>query len=260
MKHLIALCAVAALVLTTPMPVVAQSNNNDYTPLNSRIKRNRQFPLETNRYLDPAKLGKVTRDRSRAMLGQFTRCVYDRSNQQALTLLGRTDLGFNDFRQINMDTERATRAFGFNDCLRRASEAYQTGSRLRFSAGGLRQWMLQEAYLDKFPEGPTWVKPGNSIDERQLPLSERDGTVRAIMDFVDCVVATDPYSADYFYRAESGSEDEKAAIEQLAPTLGPCIAEGEQVQLLPDVLRLWVGEGLWHAANHNSATPSEGAQ
>lgn len=257
MKRLVAILVAAAVML--PEPVVAQSNNDDYTPLNSRIKRNRQFPLDMPRYLDVSKMGKVTRDRSRAMLSQFTKCIYDRSNQQALSLLERTDLGFSDFRQINMEQARATRAFGFNDCLRRVSEAYQTGSRLRFSAAGLRQWMLQEAYLARYPEGATWVKPGNAIDEReQLPLSQNDGTVRAIMDFVDCVVATDPYSADYFYRAESGSADEQAAIDGLAPSLGPCVPEGEQVQLMPDVLRVWLGEGLWHAANNNSPAPAAG--
>jgi hypothetical protein len=258
MKRIIAIVIAAAVLV--PEPVVAQSNNNDYTPLNSRIKRNRQFPLDIPRYLDPAKVGKVSRERGKAMLDQFSRCIYDRSNQQALSLLERTDLGFNNFRQINMDTERATRAYGFNDCLRRVSQAFSTGSRLRFSAGGLRQWMLQEAYLAKFPEGPTWVKPGNSIDERApLPLSQNDGTVRAIMDFVDCVVATNPHSADFFFRAESGSPDEQAAIADLSPTLGPCVPEGQQVQLMPDVLRVWIGEGLWHAANNNSPTLAGGS-
>ena len=42
----------------------------------------------------------------------------------------------------------------------RVANTNQTGVLLRFNAGSLRQWLLQEAYFDRYPEAPTWVREG----------------------------------------------------------------------------------------------------
>jgi hypothetical protein len=254
----------AVLVLGTVLavwiaePVAAQTNDNDYTPLNSRIKRNRQFPLDLPSRFDPARTSRVMRERSKDMLSQLTGCLYKRSHEDSLALLERTDLGFRDFRQIDLEPNRAVRIYGFNDCLRRVANTNNIGVQLRFTPGALRQWLLQEAYLDSYPDGPSWVKPGNVIAERELPLSRSLAGIRAPLDFADCVVQTDPYSADDFFRSTAGSADEKAALQALIPSLGPCLPQGVQMEVNPTALRVWVGEALWHAANH-SARPGNGS-
>jgi hypothetical protein len=253
-----ALALGALLSVTTVTPAAAQGNNNDYTPLNSRIKRDRQFPLDLRSRFDPARTTRLMRERSKDMLGQLTGCLYNRSHEDSLALLERTDLGFMDFRQIDLDSARAVRIYGFNDCLRRVATTNNLSVQLRFTPGALRQWLLAEAYLDRYPDGPSWVQPGNVIAERTLPLSQNIAGVRAPLDFADCVVRADPYSADDFFRAVAGSPDEKAAIESLTPSLGPCLPQGQQVELTPAALRVWIGEALWHAANH-SARPGNGS-
>jgi len=247
------------LAITAATPAVSQSNNDDYTPLNSRIKRTRQFPLDLRSRFDPARTTKLMRERSKDMLSQLSGCLYNRSHEDALALLERTDLGFMDFRQIDLEPNRAVRIYGFSDCLRRVASSNNSDVQLRFTPGALRQWLLQEAYLDRYRDGPNWVKPGNVIAERAFPLSQNVISVRAPLDFADCVVETDPYGADDFFRATAGSEAEKAAIQNLLPSLGPCLPQGQQMEVNPAALRVWLGEALWHAANH-SAPPAVAGQ
>ncbi len=44
----------------------------------------------------------------------------------------------------------------------------------------LRQWLLQQAYFDKSPDGPSWAVPGNVIGERAYPLSTDNRWVNAV--------------------------------------------------------------------------------
>ena len=75
--------------------------------------------------------------------------------------------------------------------------------------------------------------------------------------FVSPPVQTDPYGADYFFRAPPGSEDEKAAIDGLVPALGPCLPQGVRMEIQPVPLRMWLGEALWHAAAHSAPPPAQ---
>ena len=241
----------AALGLVLCAPVAAQGNDDDFTPLNSRIKRDRQFPTDLAPRFTPGQMSKVNRDRSRAMLGQFSKCLFRRSNEDSLELLEKTDLGFVNFEQIGMTPDVASRHFGFQDCLNRVARTQNSGVYLRFWAGGLRLWLLQEAYFKAFPDSPGWVRPGMTVTARSLPLSDGNPQVLAALDLADCVVAADPYNADYFFRTSEGSEEETAALNALVPAIQPCVPAGVQLQIQPPQMRQWLGEALWHAANNN---------
>src|SRR5690606_14564466 len=194
------------------------------------------------------------------MLAKLSPCRYNRSNDQALALLETTDFGFADFAQVGMETDRALRVYGFSDCMRRVATSHNMSVQLRFTPGALRQWLLQQAYLDRYPNGPSWIVPGNIVGERAFPLSRNIAPVLSIMDFADCVVQANPYGADFFFRSASGSDDENAAIADLTPALGSCLTQGQQVELTPTALRAWLGEGLWHAANTIAPAPAEVSQ
>lgn len=265
MKKLTAgICAVAlalggsaTLDIFVPAPVKAQSNDNDYTPLNSRIRRNRQFPTSLmNPYR--GEIGSATRERSREMMGRFTRCIYDRSNKNALEFLATTDFGIQSFQQLDLENERASRIYGFQDCLRRVANSFGTGVQLSWTAFGLRRWFVEQAYLDRYPEGPDWLQPGYVIDERSFPLSANNGSVSVAMNLADCIVASDPFTSDFLFRTESGSEQEAQAIQTLVPLIQPCLPEGQRIEINPDTLRAWIGEGLWHASSNSSPPPPEG--
>lgn len=251
----IALCLAAAAVCVVATPILAQGNDNDYTPLNSRIRRQQQFPTDiVNRW--HAETSAVSRARNRAMLNQFSKCVYGHSRENSMSLLEKTDFGFVNFSQIEMDAERAMRVYGFADCLSRVANTHGSGVQLRFSASALRMWLVQEAYFDRYQDGPTWIVAGNVIDERTYPLSDQQRSVRAAMDLADCVVAADPYTADFFYRTAGGSDEETRSLQTLAEALGPCLPQGQQFSLNPQQLRPWIGEALWHASTSSHAAPA----
>jgi hypothetical protein len=252
MLSLAAACALAG-------PAAAQSNNDDFTPLNSRIKRDRQFPTELHNAWGDQQTA-VNRARSRAMLSQFSRCLYNRSREDSLELLRKTDAGFVNFEQIGLDNDRAARNYGFGDCLRRVASSQGTGVQLRWTAFGLRQWLIQEAYFARYGDGPSWVRPGIVIGPRDYPLSGQQSNVQAAMDLSDCIVAADPYTADFFYRTVAASDDEARALEAMRPVLGSCLPRGQQVQIDPFMVRAWVGESLWHAANNSAPAPAGVAQ
>jgi len=243
-----------AAACTVAGPVAAQGNDNDYTPLNSRIRREQKYPAELmERWRN--QLSAVSRERSRAMMSQFSKCMYNRSHEGAEDLLGKSDYGLNDFAQLGLDRDRAMRAYGFDNCMTRVANTNQTGVLLRFNAGSLRQWLLQEAYFDRYPEAPTWVREGMIAGERSFPLSGENQGVRWAMALGDCVVATDPFTADFFFRTATGSPEEARALEVLGPLMGPCLPQGQQIQLQIPLVRAWVGEALWHAATSSTVAP-----
>lgn len=253
-----AIAAFCIVSLAVPAPSCAQTNDNDRTPMGTRIKHDRQFPYDPPPLHMPVeKMGKAERDWSRAMLSQFGKCLYNRSKGDSLDLLDKTDFGFRDFKQIGLDTAKATKIYGFDDCLRRVAESNESGVLLSYSAMGLRRWLIQAAYFDKYPKGPTWLKPGYVIGPRKYPLSQEYRDIQMQMDFADCVVAADPNNADFLFRTQAGSAEEKEAIGALMPSLPPCLPQGQQVQLDPALLRGLLGEGLWQAANNSVPAPAD---
>ena len=56
------------------------------------------------------------------------------------------------------------------------------------------------------------------------------------------------------------SDEEKRALQTLSSALGPCLPQGQQIQLQPSLLRLWLGEALWHAANNSAPAPTQAPQ
>jgi hypothetical protein len=253
MRFTTILLALAA-ACTLAADVAAQSNNDDYTPLNSRIRREQKYPLDVmQRWRDD--VGPVTRSRSREMMTQFSKCMYNRSREGAVELLATSDYGLNDFAQIGLERDRAMRVYGFDNCMTRVANTHNSGVLLRFNAGSLRQWLLQEAYFDRYPDGPSWVSEGMQAGERTLPLSADNQSVRWAMALADCVVATDPFTADFFFRTTTGSPEEGRALEVLGPLMSPCLPQGQQVELQIPLVRAWIGEALWHAATNSVPVP-----
>lgn len=241
-------------------PVFAQGNNNDYTPLNSRIRRDRQFPTSPRQEIDRSRMSAVTRARSRDMVRQFGRCIWDRGNDKGLDLLSRTDFGFRTFEQLGMDYEDAMDNYPISTCLRRVANSNNSGVRLSYNAESIRRWYIEAAYLDTWPDGPSWAVPGNVVGERSYPLSASYPTVHSAMDFADCVVSADPVGTDFFYRTAEGSEEEMAALRAIVPAITPCVPQGQQMDIVPFSMRVWIGEALWHAANNNAPAPAEAQQ
>jgi len=252
------LASAAGLVMVLvamPVPALAQGNDDDFTPLNSRIRRDRQYPTEPRTRIDRSLISQAGRERSRNMGDQFARCLWDRSNEDGRDLLTRTDFGFVNFAQIGLDGASIRDHYPIQTCLSRVASTHNSSVNLSYTAEAMRRWYIQAAYLDTWRDGPTWAVPGQVAGERQYPLSAHNPAVHTAVEFADCVVSQDPHAADYFFRTAADSEGERAAVEQLTPALSPCLPAGQQIELSPFALRVWLGEALWHAANTSAAAP-----
>lgn len=249
-RYLLSGFALMALVLE-PAPVLAQTNNNDYTPLGTRIRKSRPFPYEPRSTFQPHVVTDAQRARGRTWVDKLGKCMWNRSNEKALDLLQRTDFGFRSMQQLGLEASDIDKLYPLRTCMSQVAANAGSGMMVRYSASGLRSLYLQAAYFDSYKAAPTWIKPGYVIAERDYPLSQADESVQAAMDLADCVVAEDPQGADYFYRTAESSAEEKAAIQNLLQPLSECIPAGAEVQLDRSAFRLWIGEGLWHAANNS---------
>lgn len=252
--------AVPGAIAGVPEAAYAQSNNDDFTPLNSRIRRDRQFPLEPRQTFEFRQLSEVERQRSRNMVDQFARCLWDRSNTKGLDLLERTDMGFYAFEQIGLDAGRLMDLYPIQTCLSRVARTASSGVSLRYTADAMRRWYIQGAYLGTYSRGPTWIVPGNVVAQRVYPLSAENIALQRVVDFADCVVAADPHTADFYYRTGADSPQEDAVLQQLMPLMGACLPDGQQLDINHAVLRMWIGEGLWHAARNSAPPPSDFSQ
>lgn len=255
--RLVTTVVLASLALLHGGIVLAQGNDNDYTPLNSRIRRDRVFPTENPIRWPENEMSRVARERSNHLGDILSRCLWDRSNERSLNTLAQTDFGFNAFEQIGIPSSEAARRFSFPTCMRRVANNSSTGIILRWSPLTLRGWLLQQAYFDRYPDGPTWLVPGASIAERVLPLSANDVGVIQAMDLADCMVATNPVDADFLFRTARDSADEAGAVARLMPAITECVPEGQQIDFSRADLRAWLGEGLWHASQHSAPVQAE---
>tara|TARA_A100001391_G_scaffold53249_3_gene32530 strand:- start:66367 stop:67176 length:810 start_codon:yes stop_codon:yes gene_type:complete len=228
----------------------AQSNNNDYTPLNSRIRRSTPLPTEPRNVWQSRPLTDVQRARSNSMIDQMARCIWSRSNEMGLDFLARTDFGFTDFSEIGIEQGDVAKIYPIETCLSRVAQNANNSVMLRFDAANMRRWYLQAAYFDRFDDGPTWIQPGLSVGERNLPISADRPEVIAALAFADCVVAQDPYGADFFFRTAPRSDEELEVIQSLVPAMSVCLPEGQELEIDRDAMRQWVGEGLWHISGN----------
>lgn len=241
----------------------AQDSHNDLddrTPLNSRIPRSRPLPTEPRSVWMPRQLSDAQRARGRTMVDQMARCLWGRSNEDGLDLLARTDFGFMSFEQIGIPTGEVSEHYAISTCLNRVARNANSGVMLRFDAPSMRRWYIQAAYFDRNEDGPEWIRPGYVVAEREYPLSGDNLPVQVAMNFADCLVVQDPHGADYLFRTAPGSDEEMAAIQGLIPAMQPCLPQGQQMEIDPYALRVWVGEGLWHASNNLVPAPTENAE
>lgn len=254
----LAAATLAVAPLAMPSGHTAQAQSDDYRAPNSRIPRERQFPTEPRgRRVDRDELSRFARSRNNDMIDQFATCIWDRSNEDGLDLLERTDFGFRNFEQIGVSNDEIGDYYPVGTCLDRVASRNRSGVRLSYNAESMRRWYIQAAYLDMYEDGPSWIRPGYVQGEREYPLSARNPMIQAAMTLADCVVLNDPHGADLFYRTTPDSDEEFDALQDLVPAISPCIPQGQDFELNPFAMRVWIGEGLWHAANKSYPAPAE---
>lgn len=170
---------------------------------------------------------------------EFARCVFYASKAKAGALLANSTIesvdlqaaGIRDFnKDLHMDT-----------CLGSAMSSNQLGLAMRFNSQALRDLMAEEFYLARYRQAPTPSAP-------LPPASINPATSRwaqGMMSFSDCTIRNDLAASDALLRTMPNSTQERQAAGRLAPALGRCLVQGQQISFKPATIRALVAYAMW---------------
>jgi hypothetical protein len=135
----------SAAACTLPSPAVAQGNDDDFTPLSSRIRRDRQFrpscPIAGANDTSAVSAGP-----QRAMLNQFSRCVFNHSNGRFARAAANdpTTVSSISSRSASI-TDRAAAGLRFHGLPGAGRQHQWHRGAAAVQCRGLRQWLIPEA-------------------------------------------------------------------------------------------------------------------
>jgi hypothetical protein len=177
----------------------------------------------------------------RLTLLEFSRCVASRQRSQAGALI------LSDFTTS-----------AYRDSLRRLTSP-QHGclpngrGRLRFGgvlfAGDLAETLLP----DVSPRGS--LAAHVALNPGAAPLqAHSQGEVMSV-----CVVRAAPADTEALLATEQGSPQELAALQAIAPRIGPCLASGAAMRLNRPGVRAMLALAAYRLVRHNAAAPAAAA-
>jgi hypothetical protein len=187
---------------------------------------------------DPARVGH--------MIKGVARCVYQGNGRKADKLLATSDTGSLSGKEFGFRSSGQDDAFGISECMSYQTTGTELKLQLRFSLPRIRAMMAEEAYLKRFSSPPA-LPAGAAEDAQRAFFSTGKDLLRArgLAAFADCVVFKNTAAADAVLRTPPGTMEERTAAKGLAPVLGPCLVQGQEIALTPIAIRAIVADGLW---------------
>lgn len=183
----------------------------------------------------PAQIDSRSKDTTRKTLEIFSTCVLERSYGRAVKIV--------DMRVDTPDYAKQMKSIssGYDDCL--SGGDFIIGDEL-FRGGLFRALYMREFKLD----GPITFDPKiltGYRDRYPEPYSDAARSSIALVQFAECVTRVDGANVRLLVGSVASSSVETAAIQALAPKLGPCIAQGNQIRFSKSVLKGALAEGIY---------------
>ena len=183
----------------------------------------------------PAQIDSRDKDATRKTLEIFSICVLERAYGRAIKMVDmRIDVP-EYVKQMNSISS------GYDDCL--------SGGDLVISNGLFRGGLFRALYMREFKlDGPVNFVPElvtGYQDRYPQPYSDDAKSSIAMMRFAECVSRADGVNVRLLVGSGAGSSVETAAIQALAPKLGPCIAAGNQIRFSKPILKGALAEGIY---------------
>lgn len=226
--HISAITATCALCLVS---APAHAQLAPQTPTGSRIQVNPQK-------VDPVAAGRIRK--------QFGQCVYRNNLVKVERILNNSDPQTIDYRAAQISQPKLAEALGLDDCLTDQIAANQSALSVSLKSEALRGLFLEEAYLAKFSKAaPQFEGRVETISRNYVSSGDDLRKARAFGTYSDCLIVKNPSGADAMLRTMPGSKDEVAAARALAPTLGACLVQGQQLAMTPFSIRTFAADGLW---------------
>ena len=202
-----------------------------------------------SRLPEPVRLRPVQDDYALNVSADFARCVWRHEQDKVLLLLENSDSHGIDLEAAGIRTSTIDKRFSMERCLElvmgpRNNTLYLTMPPLAF-----RRVMLETAYLESYPVSPAWLTADFTPAERRFVFQQARPAAILLGLIADCLVAADPAAADALLRTQKNSDAEAMAVGAVAQHLGPCVPEGQTLELQIAHVRHFVAEGLWHRAN-----------
>ncbi len=173
----------------------------------------------------------------------FARCVYARSAKPVTALLNNSDISAVSVEAAGI--KNIVKELGLDDCLSREVGYNQNALGMKFSPIFFRDLMAEEAYLAANKNVPVLPQPVPPAPYKFVTTGNGLKVAMGLAEFADCVVVTDIANADALVRTMPASDDEKAIARAMAPALGECLTEGQQVSLTPATIRALTAYALW---------------
>jgi len=208
--------------------------------------------LITNR---SAEIDARGRDAARRTMDAFAACLVSRYSGRAVALT-----------RLPIDSPQYDRvARNMFDSV--GDECISGSGQLSFSDALFRAGIFQALYAREFGDnGPIDFSAVASTGYRQLygeTLSPRVRQALALEQFGECVARADAAGVRALLGQIPGGAGERAAINDLRPSLGNCIPRDETIAFSPSILRGALAEGIYRlsvAAREQPASQSSGAR
>jgi hypothetical protein len=196
----------------------------------------------------PAQIDSRDKDAARKTLEVFATCIVERQSGRAAKLANMRVDTPEYLKQLNGLSDF------YDDCI--------SSGRFEYGYSLLRGAIFQALYKREFKlSGPLTFNPALESGYATLytePYSPEVQSSIAQVRFGECVSRADAANVRGFISAPPGSALETSSVQALAPKLGPCVAQGNQIKFNKTVLKGMLAEGLYRLSMASKAV--EGAK
>jgi hypothetical protein len=173
----------------------------------------------------------------------MARCLYRGATPQALALLENSDSVTVDLAAAKL--KNIVKDLRMERCLGDQAGFDQSALSMRTNPPLIRDMLAEEAYLARNRTAPT-------LPPSPAPLAAKFASTGASLleaqrmeSFTDCAVRKDVTGADALLRTTPASDAERNAARALAPALGGCLVQGQNVKLSPGAIRAFIAYAMW---------------
>jgi hypothetical protein len=191
----------------------------------------------------PAQIDSRSKDAARQTLEVFATCIVERQAGRAAKLA-----------DMRVDTPEYLKQLNglsdfYDDCI--------SSGRFEYGYSLLRGAIFQALYRREFKlNGPLTFDPMLDSAYAKIypePYSPEAQSSIAQVKFGECVSRADAANVRGFISAPPGSALETSSVQALAPKLGPCIAQGNQIKFNKTVLKGMLAEGIYRLSMASKA-------
>jgi hypothetical protein len=197
----------------------------------------------------PPKVNPLTKEEFADLRAKLGACVVKRASDAVGKLMAHSDSLTIDYAGMGL-AQPQMMMFQFRLDLCQKYNVPQLFQPVFVKPGALRNLLMEQSYLAKFASLPKPLLNENGEPALAAPRTfatkdEHLSQAKIYAQLADCTAAYGTELADALLRTGAGLPEERTAAVALAPVIGQCVQEGQEIALTPEVIRSIATEGLW---------------